>query len=86
MSDLSHERDRLISAVDEFLNSVSDSDYEDIRIDTFAIVAVCTWTTEEGEADAPFQWFEARRHHVQVGVLRTCLLEIEDEQRQGGDD
>lgn len=87
MSDLSHERDRLIKAVDEFLESIKETDYDDMRIDTFGIVAVCTFNNDDGEeSEAPFQWFEARRHHVQIGVLKTCLLEVEAVYMSGSTD
>jgi len=77
VADLNHERDRLYRAVDSFIESCNKSDYDEIRIDTFGVVAIGTWMHEEDEVEAPFQWFESRRQHVQIGVLRTCLMEME---------
>jgi len=96
VADLNHERDRLYRAVDSFIESCNKGDYDEIRIDTFGVVAICTWMHDETEVEAPLQWFESRRQHVQIGVLRTCLLEMEanyldssapdnDDEELGGD-
>ena len=79
LADLNHERERLHQGVDTFIDSFEKhEDYEDARIDIFGIVTMVTWKTEDDEdAEAPFMWFDSRRNHVQLGVLRTCLLELE---------
>jgi hypothetical protein len=82
VADLSHERARLHAAVDRFIQHYEDmdGDYPDLMIDTFAIISIGTWRLEnDDEAEAPFMWFEARRNHVQLGLLRTCQLDREGE-------
>ena len=87
MADLSHERERLHKGVDAFIDSFArHGDYEDARFDIFGIVSIVTWKQVDEDAEAPFTWFESRRSHVQLGVLRTCILEMESVYYQSTDE
>lgn len=87
LADLSHERERLHKGVDAFIDSFAErDDYEDARFDIFGIVTIVTWKQGDEDAEAPFTWFESRRSHVQLGVLRTCLLEMESPYYQTTDE
>jgi hypothetical protein len=78
VADLSHERERLRQGVDTFIDSFEKhGDFEDARIDIFGVVAIVTWKEEGADAETPFMWFESRRNYVQLGVLRTCTMELE---------
>jgi hypothetical protein len=59
---------------------------ENLRLETFVIVAVMTWTDEDGdEVEGTSIWSESRKQHVKVGVLHQGLARI-DEEHVGSDD
>lgn len=85
--DLEHERARLHAGVDSFVDSLVADDgeeYEGISIDTFGIVTMCVW--EDNTKEAPFYWFEARRSHVQLGLIRAVTIDQESDYRNADED
>ena len=50
----------------------------DLHLDTFAIVSVWAWKDEDGtECEGYSIWSEARRTHVQIGILVSGLQRLE---------
>jgi hypothetical protein len=73
---LEGEADRITKiARDGLAFSFEDPDAPDnLRLDTFAIVAVFAWTDEDGdEHEGSAVWSEARRHYVKTGMLHAGL-------------
>lgn len=73
-----HERERLHSLVDKFIDHVEEK-YEpddEPRIDVAAICAIVEWTDEDGTYGVPTWYCESQRPPYQMALFESCYLRI----------
>jgi hypothetical protein len=75
--------DRIAHIAEEGLKRSREEDeedeetYNDMRLDTFAIVGVWAWKDEDGNDNEGYSiWSETRRTHVQAGILIAGLQRL----------
>ncbi len=75
-----HELDRVRSLGQAFLDTLGEKlpdDVTDVRIDQFALVAIVSFTDEDGDGcELPAWQFETSRPHVQQGIIDACLTRL----------
>jgi hypothetical protein len=78
MSDLSHERDRLIALVDDWIAGMEGVEIDDARIDHAVIAATVSGENAENDpVEGVYSRWTTTRVHVQVGVVRLMSLYLE---------
>jgi hypothetical protein len=81
MSTADFEAQRIAKIAEEGIRrSYDDEDApDDLRLDSFVIVATWAWTDEDGdEREGTGVWSEARRHYAKLGMLHNGIDAVKE--------
>jgi len=84
LSDLSHERDRLVQLVDEWIAAMEELELDNARVDNAVIAAAVMGEREEVPVEGVYSRWTTTRLHVQMGVIRYMELHLAEQGKDRG--